>query len=107
VIARVWRGRTAADKANAYGAFLERTGLADYRATPGNRGTLVFRRVEGEAAEFVLVSFWDSFEAIKGFAGADVERAVYYPEDDEFLLEKERNVSHYRVVAAELEGLKQ
>lgn len=107
MIARVWRGRTAADKADAYAAFLEQTGLSDYRATPGNRGALTLRRVEGETAEFVLVSFWDSFDAIKGFAGADVERAVYYPEDDEFLLEKERNVSHYRVVSAELEGLKE
>jgi heme-degrading monooxygenase HmoA len=107
MIARVWRGRTAADNAEAYAAFLERTGLSDYRATPGNRGVLALRRIEGQAAEFVLVSFWDSFEAIKGFAGEDIEKAVYYPEDEEFLLEKERNVSHYQVVSAELDGLRQ
>ena len=105
MIARVWRGRTPARKADAYAAFLGRTGLSDYRATPGNRGVLALRRVEGKTAEFVLVSFWDSFEAINAFAGADVEKAFYYPEDDSFLLEKEQKVSHYTVFTAELEGL--
>jgi len=106
MIARVWRGRTPADKADAYEAFLERTGLSDYRATPGNRGVVALRRIEGESAEFVLISFWDSFEAIKGFAGADVEKAHYYPEDDSFLLEKEKKVAHYRVFSDGLGGVK-
>ena len=99
MIARVWRGRTLADKADAYAAFLERTGLSDYRATPGNRGVLALRRIHGNVAEFELVSFWESFEAIRRFAGADEEKAFYYPEDDEFLLEKEPRVAHYEVVA--------
>jgi heme-degrading monooxygenase HmoA len=100
----MWRGRTRADNADAYAAFLERTGLSDYRATPGNRGVLALRRIEGETAEFLLISFWDSFEAIKGFAGTDVEKAYYYPEDDAFLLEKEKNVTHYRVFSDEPGG---
>jgi heme-degrading monooxygenase HmoA len=106
MIARIWRGRTPADKADAYAAFLERTGLSDYRATPGNRGVLALQRIEGDDAEFVLISFWDSFEAIKRFAGADVEKAHYYPEDDSFLLEKEEKVAHYRVFSDELGGVK-
>jgi heme-degrading monooxygenase HmoA len=106
MIARVWHGRTPSDKADAYAAFLGRTGLSDYRATPGNRGVLALQRIEGDTAEFVLISFWDSFEAIKGFAGADVEKAHYYPEDDTFLLEKEKNVAHYRVFSDGLGGMK-
>jgi len=106
MIARVWRGRTPADKADAYASFLERTGLSDYRATPGNRGVLALQRIEGDSAEFVLISFWDSFEAIEGFAGADVEKAHYYPEDDSFLLEKEKKVAHYRVFSDGLGGVK-
>lgn len=99
MIARVWRGRTPAEKADAYAAFLERTGLTDYRATPGNRGVLALRRIQGGVAEFELISFWESFEAIRRFAGADEEKAFYYPEDDEFLLEKEPRVAHYEVLA--------
>lgn len=99
MIARVWRGRTPAAKADAYAVLLERTGLSDYRATPGNRGVLALRRVQGDIAEFELISFWESFEAIRRFAGGDEEKAFYYPEDDDFLLEKEPCVAHYEVLA--------
>jgi heme-degrading monooxygenase HmoA len=102
VIARVWRGRTPAAKAAAYEAYLARTGLVDYRATSGNRGVLALARIEGEEAEFLLISFWDSLEAIKRFAGPDVERAHYYPEDETFLLEMEPRVSHYQVFSGEV-----
>jgi heme-degrading monooxygenase HmoA len=100
VIARIWRGRTPAEKADAYLDYLRATGLKEYAATPGNRGVLVLRRVEGGVAEFLLVSLWVSVDAIKAFAGEDHERAVYYPEDDEYLLERETTVSHYEVLEA-------
>ncbi len=100
MIARIWRGHTRAADAEAYTAFLERTGLADYRATPGNAGALVLRRLEKDTAEFVLVSFWRDFDSIGRFAGPDAERAFYYPEDDGFLLGKEPHVTHYEVAAS-------
>jgi len=110
MIARIWRGHTRASDAEAYTEFLERTGLADYRATPGNEGALILRRLENGAAEFVLISFWRDFDAIRRFAGPDPERAFYYPEDDRFLLGKEPHVTHYEVAsgatgAAAAEGL--
>jgi hypothetical protein len=40
-------------------------------------------------------SFWESFDAICSFAGDDIEKAVYYPEDEAFLLELEPTVTHY------------
>ena len=54
----------------------------------------------GERAEFITLSFWEAGEAIRGFAGDDIERAVFYPEDDRFLVERELTVEHYEVVAA-------
>jgi hypothetical protein len=96
-IARIWRGRTPAPKAVEYLDFLRRKGLSGYRATQGNRGVEVLVRIDGEVAEFLLVSYWDGYDAIRRFAGPDPERAVYYPEDDEFLLEKEPTVRHYEV----------
>ncbi|MBV9279909.1 MAG: antibiotic biosynthesis monooxygenase [Chloroflexi bacterium] len=95
MIARIWRGMTPAEKADAYLEYLEATGLKDYRATEGNRGVRVLRRVDGGQAEFLLISLWDSFEAIHRFAGDDIETAVYYPEDREYLLELEPAVRHY------------
>lgn len=94
MIARTWHGRVPAAKAEAYHQYLLRTGVADYRATPGNRGVLVQRRVEGDVAHFLLTTLWDSLDAIKRFAGEDYEAARYYPEDDNYLLEREPHVAH-------------
>jgi heme-degrading monooxygenase HmoA len=100
MIARTWHGAVPAAKADAYHAYLLATGLPDYRATPGNRGVYVFRRLEGDVAHFLLTTFWDSLDSIRAFAGDDVERARYYPEDEAFLLELEPTVTHYEVLEA-------
>ncbi len=100
MIARTWHGRVPTAKAEAYHAYLQRTGYADYTATPGNRGLFVLRRVEGDVTHFTLTTLWESVEAIRRFAGDDYERARYYPEDDEYLLEKEPLVVHHEVLLA-------
>lgn len=100
MIARTWHGRVRAADADAYHAYLLRTGVADLRATPGNRGVYVLRRIEGEEAHFVLMSLWDSRDAIRAFAGEDIERARYYPEDATYLLELEPTVTHYDVMTS-------
>jgi len=97
MIVRIWHGITAAAKSDEYLDYLNRTGVPDYQATQGNRGVYVLRRIEGERAHFLTLSFWESIEAIKGFAGPDPERAKYYPEDEEFLLAFEPTVEHYEV----------
>lgn len=101
MIARTWHGRVPSAKADEYFAYLQRTGLGDYQATPGNRGVLVLRRTEGDVTHFVLTTLWDSIEAIRRFAGADYERARYYSEDDHYLLDRELAVVHYDVLLAE------
>ena len=101
-IARTWHGRVPTAKAEAYHAYLTTTGFADYTATPGNLGLLALRRVEGDVTHFELTTLWESIEAIRRFAGEDYERARYYPEDDDFLLEKEPFVVHHEVLLATL-----
>lgn len=100
LVARVWHGVTPAAKAEAYTEYLHRTGVRDCRATLGNRGVYVLRRVQGGQAEFTFISLWESLDAIRRFAGDDYERARYYPEDRDHLLELEPFVVHYDVVAA-------
>ena len=102
MIARVWRGWTASEDADAYVAYLSATGMKDSRATPGNRGTLVLRRPDGARTEFTTVTFWDSLEAIEAFAGPDVEKAVFYPDDERFLIEREYSVAHHEVSHTDL-----
>jgi len=98
MIARLWHGVTAAGAADAYVGYLTETGIRDTVATPGNAGLLVLRRREEAHAHFLFTSFWESEEAIRRFAGADIERAVYYPRDREFLESFEPTVAHYEVV---------
>ena len=100
MLARTWHGAVPTSKADAYADYLTRTGVADYEATPGNRGVYVLRRTEGEVTHFLLLTLWESVAAIKAFAGEDYERARYYDEDDEYLLEREEFVRHYEVLAA-------
>lgn len=100
MIVRMWHGRTAPEKADAYAAFLESRAVPDYRAVPGNLAVYVLRRDAVDATHFVTLTHWTSGEAIRGFAGADPWQAKYYPEDAGFLLEFEPQVVHYEVAAA-------
>ncbi|MDH5644234.1 MAG: hypothetical protein OEY63_08535 [Gemmatimonadota bacterium] len=97
MIARIWHGRVPAGKADDYDQYLLKTGVKDYLATPGNRGVHVMRRPDDRVTHFEILTFWNSIEAIKTFAGQDYERARYYAEDDDFLLEQEPNVTHFEV----------
>jgi heme-degrading monooxygenase HmoA len=94
---RQWRGRVPREKAEEYLSYLQATGLEEYRGTAGNLGAFVTTRPLGKATEFLLVTFWDSEESIRRFAGDDYERAVYYPEDGKFLLTGAPAADHYQV----------
>ena len=58
----------------------------------------MLRRDGGDRTEFVTLSLWDSVDAIKAFAGEDIEAAVLYPEDERYLIDGESSVTHYEVV---------
>lgn len=98
MIVRLWHGRVPSEKAGQYREFLNRRAIPDYRSVPGNLSVHILERVEGAVTHFVTMTFWESMAAIQAFAGQDVERAKYYQEDQDFLLEFEPNVVHYEVV---------
>jgi heme-degrading monooxygenase HmoA len=97
MIARVWRGSTVPEDADRYGRYLDATGVAACRSLPGNRGVLVLRRDAGDRTEFTFISFWEDEAAVRAFAGPDPDLAVFYPEDDVFLVERETRVTHWQV----------
>jgi heme-degrading monooxygenase HmoA len=71
---------------------------------PGNLGVRILQRDAEDASHFITLSTWGSMDAVRRFAGADVERAKYYPEDEGFLLEFEPTVQHYEIVGGGGEG---
>ena len=98
MIARVWHGRTLAAKADAYQNYLNATGVARMLRTEGNHGVEVLRRSDGPRTDFVVISYWESIEAVQRFAGADYGKAVILDRDREYLVEVEPEVVHYEVV---------
>jgi heme-degrading monooxygenase HmoA len=97
MIARIWRGATKAERAQDYLEYLRGTGIGDYRATPGNHGVEVLVRTVDDRAEFTLITYWDSLDAIKAFAGDRPEVARFYPEDDDYLVDRDLEATHHEV----------
>ncbi len=98
-IMRIWTGTVRTADRAVYAAYVEETGMREYRQTPGNLAAhLLLRDLADGLTEVMTVSHWDSVEAIEAFAGKDIERAVYYPEDDQYLVEHGETVRHYEVV---------
>jgi antibiotic biosynthesis monooxygenase (ABM) superfamily enzyme len=95
VIARVWRGATLGEDADAYAKYLEESGMKAARVLPGSRGTIVLRRLRAGYAEFETILLFDSMDDVKAFAGDELDQAVFFPEDDRYLVERDLEVSHF------------
>jgi heme-degrading monooxygenase HmoA len=98
MIARIWRGAVRTADADEYAEYMRGTGLAGYRSAPGNRGAWMLRRDTDGKTELVMFTLWDSLDAVKAFAGENYERAVFYPEDDRYLIERDLMSAHYEVI---------
>ena len=94
IITRVWHGVTKAEHSEEYLEFLIKTGVKDYKKSDGNLSVEILRRIEEEKCHFWTVTKWNSYENIKKFAGEDYEKARYYAEDKQYLLEFEPHVIH-------------
>ena len=100
MIARIWHGKTSAANFEAYTELLKQLAIPDYEKTIGFKGLTFLRNIKNNEAHFNLITYWENIGVIKNFAGQDFEKAKYYPEDDNFLLEFEEKVQHYEVFAA-------
>ena len=101
IVAREWRGRVAPARADEYYRYLQ-GGVAKIRSVPGNLGVEIMRRNESGAVEYVVISYWVSREAIKAYAGQDIEKPHHLPKDRELLLELPTRVLHYDVIHTDL-----
>ncbi len=98
MIAREWRCICPADKIDEFVPYLHDTGIKDAGNTPGYIGAeILHREIEGKY-EVVLITFWETMESVKGFAGEDFEKAVLYPEDYRYGITSDLIVKHYTVV---------
>jgi heme-degrading monooxygenase HmoA len=101
IVAREWRGRVAPAHAAEYYRYLLE-GVAKIRTIPGSLGVEVMRRNEAGAVEYIVISYWVSRDAIKAYAGHDIEKPHHLPKDHELLLELPKRVLHYDVTYTDL-----
>lgn len=94
-ITRIWHGRIKAIDSDSYVQYVAATGMKEYRNIKGNLSSKLLVRIEDNICHILTITEWDSYESIKQFAGDDFQKAKYYPEDGQYLLEKEEHVLHY------------
>lgn len=99
MIARIWKGRTRVEDAEKYTEFMKSRAVPDYKSTDGFVKLTFLKRTDDNYAYFDLITFWENMEVIKNFAGNDVEKAKYYPEDKDFLIDFPEKVTHFEVFA--------
>jgi heme-degrading monooxygenase HmoA len=101
VIARIWHGWAVGDDADAYEALVRDEILPGIHRIDGFLGFDLLRvdETDGEV-EFVTVTFFESLDAVRAFAGEDYEAAVVPPEARRHLTRFDERVRHYRLVAS-------
>ncbi|MDQ6471237.1 antibiotic biosynthesis monooxygenase [Flavobacterium sp. LHD-80] len=99
MIARIWHGKTKVEDYEVYTEFMIKTAIPDYEKTQGFVKLSFLRNIKNNEGHFTLITYWENLEVIKNFAGEDFEKAKYYPEDEQFLLEFEEKVEHFEVFA--------
>jgi len=98
MIARIWRGTVRLADKERYHDYMKRTGMEEYRDCKGNRRVTLLRRDLEDCCEFLFLTLWDSYDAIREFAGDDIQKAVYYPEDEQLLLDRGPKIEHFEVL---------
>ncbi len=98
MIARHWHCLPKPDQTHAYVRYFQEemfprlskiSGFvrATIQTRPGERGT-----------EFLIISYWESTEAIRRFAGDDVEAAVIPDKVKEMTIDYDVRARHYEVI---------
>jgi heme-degrading monooxygenase HmoA len=100
MVARMWRGRVPTSRADEYEKYLYDSGVLKIRTIAGNLGAEMLRRQDGDVTEFIVISYWPNREAIKAFAGPDIEKVHFLPRDREFLINPDEFVRHYDATSA-------
>ena len=99
MIARIWKGKIKIEHLEEYTDFMQVRAIPDYSHVNGFIKLIFLKRTDTNYAYFDLITFWENMEVIKGFAGDDFEKAKYYPEDKNYLVDFPERVTHYEVFA--------
>jgi len=99
MLARLWRGYTKAEHADAYESMLKPELLPGIGKVKGYKGSYLLRRELGDEVEFVTIMLWDSLDAVRAVAGSDYEQAVVPEERRRYLTRWDAQSAHYEIAA--------
>jgi antibiotic biosynthesis monooxygenase (ABM) superfamily enzyme len=97
VIARLWHGWTSRENAAPYERFLREHMFPSMERVPGFLGAELLRREDGDEIAFVTITRFESYDAVRAFAGDDYERAVVEPEARALLSRRDERSEHFEV----------
>ena len=98
MILRMWKGRATVEKSREYIEHATKKVFPALAAIEGHRGAYLLQRAVGGAIEFVVLTLWESMEAVRRFAGAKPEKAVVEPKARAALIAFDELVTHFEVV---------
>lgn len=99
MIARVWHGWARPAQADAYERYFRETLTPELRSIPGFQGAHLLRRADAGEVELATITWFESMDAVRRFAGDDPERAVVSDHARGLLTRYERTVRHFEVAA--------
>lgn len=98
MIIREWRGRAPRTRSGEYPTHFRTRVVPELRNVPGFLGATLSKREDSERVEFVVLTRWKSLDAVRAFAGADIDRAVVEPGAVAALSDYDHTVRHYEIL---------
>jgi heme-degrading monooxygenase HmoA len=98
MISRQWRGLAKSSHSAAYLEHLREETFPKLKKIPGFVSASILQRTAPDGVEFLIVTNWESLDAIHGFAGADAEIAVVPPSVQEMMVEYDDRARHYQII---------
>ena len=98
MIARVWKARATPERVREYSAYLKSTVVPELTAIHGYQGVTLLERDRNGAIEVTVITWWESLEAIRAFAGEAIETAVVHDSAARMLIDFDRSVEHHQVI---------
>lgn len=104
MVARVWRGYTSPEHADAYESMLKPELLPGISKARGYKGSYLLRRQAGDEVEFITIMLWESLDAIRAAAGPDYETAIIPEERRRYLRRYDAKAAHFEIASVHQVG---
>jgi len=99
MVARIWKGYTSFENADAYEDFLKTEFMpaVEKKNIPGYKKFQLLRKEDKDEVSFITIMWFENIEQIKAFAGEDYEKAVVHPTAQALLRRYDSHSGHFEL----------